>query len=82
MTPERCAQLPGLIADAEKQYHMLQIGRMARVVVDQNGERVEFTAANRAGLHGYITSLKAEYAKCPGQTCNLGASRGPIGFIF
>lgn len=83
MTPQRCEQLPGLIADAERQYHMLQIGRSARVVVDQNGERVEFTAANRAGLYAYITGLKAELAKCPGQTSTVASiPRGPVGFIF
>lgn len=82
MTQQRCAELPGLIADAERQYHMLQIGRSARVVVDQNGERVEFTAANRAALHGYINALRAELARCPGQSCDLSTPRGPIGFVF
>lgn len=45
---------------AEQAYHDLMTGRSARVVVDQNGERVEFTAANAARLQAYIDSLKAE----------------------
>lgn len=43
---------------AEQAYHDLAIGRSAKVVVDQNGERVEFTAANAARLQAYIQSLK------------------------
>lgn len=48
------------IAEAEESYHNLLIGRSARVVVDQNGERVEFTAANRADLYNYIQRLKSQ----------------------
>jgi membrane protease subunit (stomatin/prohibitin family) len=48
------------LADAENQYHLLVSGQQARVFVDQNGERVEFTAANRADLAKYIESLKSQ----------------------
>jgi hypothetical protein len=46
------------LADAEAAYHSLLTGKSARVLVDQNGERVEFTAANRASLAAYIADLK------------------------
>lgn len=48
------------IAEAEAEYHKLQLGLKARVMVDQNGERVEFTSANRQDLRKYIDELKAQ----------------------
>lgn len=46
------------LEEAETAYHDLVTGAKARVVVDQNGERVEFTPANRAALAQYIEKLK------------------------
>lgn len=59
---------------AEAAYHDLMIGRSARVVVDQNGERVEYTAANAARLRSYIDDLKAQIG-----TVN---ARGPLNVWF
>lgn len=63
---------------AKDAYHNLMTGKMARVVVDQNGERVEFVAANASRLAAYIKQLEAECA------ADAGAPRstGPFGFIF
>lgn len=36
------------------------IGQSARVVVDQNGERVEYTPANSTKLSAYINDLKRQ----------------------
>lgn len=47
-----------LLVDAQAKYHALITGVSPRVVVDQSGERVEFTAANKAGLAQYIQSLQ------------------------
>ncbi len=47
------------LTEAEDALHALLTGRSARVFVDQNGERVEYTSINRAGLVTYIDSLKA-----------------------
>lgn len=44
--------------DAKAQYHLLLTGQQARVFVDQNGERVEYTAANRQALAAYIQRLE------------------------
>jgi putative alpha-1,2-mannosidase len=66
------------LAEARHAYHMLNTGRMARVFVDQNGERVEFTAATRTGLYNYIMQLESQV--CP-QT-DLRPSNGPAGFFF
>lgn len=63
---------------AEAAYHLLQLGKSARVVVDgNNGTRVEYTAANRAGLYAYILDLRSQIAPVP-----VTPAHGPIGFIF
>jgi hypothetical protein len=50
------------LADAEAQLHLLQTGQQARVFVDQNGERIEYTGANRAALISYIEGLRRKIA--------------------
>ena len=64
---------------ARKAYHDLITGKMARVVVDQNNERVEFVATNAFRLQAYIQSLEAE---CAAEAAGSGKTRGPLGFIF
>lgn len=62
------------LADAEYQYHALMTGNKPRVVVDQNGERVEFTSANASRLMQYIESLRKQL--------NKTGSRGPARAYF
>lgn len=80
LTPEARALLVKQLAEAEAAYHTLQIGGSARVVVDQNGERVEFMSSNKGNLYNYIISLKAQLgmfsAACGGRPL------GPAGFVF
>ena len=64
---------------AREAYHNLVTGQMARVVVDQNGERVEFVAGNAFRLQAYIKELEAE---CAADSAGAARSRGPLGFIF
>lgn len=45
---------------ARAAYHNLMTGKLPRVVVDQNGERVEFNAANSSKLLAYIQQLENE----------------------
>ena len=63
---------------AREAYHNLMTGAMARVVVDQNGERVEFVATNAYRLAAYIKQLEAE--------CAAGSAiprpQAPFGYIF
>lgn len=63
------------LEDAEKAYHDLLTGRALRVVVDRNGERVEFTAANRQMLKAYIDELRTQLGLG-------GSSNGPLQFLF
>jgi hypothetical protein len=70
--------LQGRLDDANSKYHLLMTGKMARVFVDQNGERVEFTATTKGALYAYITSLQAQLAPCGLEY----TGPRPLGFIF
>lgn len=52
------------------------IGGQPSVVVDRNGERVEFTRATAAQLMAYIELLRMQVAG------TASSSRGPLGVIF
>ncbi len=51
------------LTEAETALHNLMMGQSARTFVDQNGERVEFTAANAGRLRAYIYELKLKLGK-------------------
>lgn len=51
------------LTEAQTAYHNLTVGGHARVVVDQNGERVEFTAPNAQRLRAYIMELQVLLGK-------------------
>lgn len=59
LTPEQRVAYEARLNEAETAYHNLRIGAQARVYVDQNGERVEFAAANADRLRAYIMEMKA-----------------------
>lgn len=46
------------LTEAENALHQIMLGQGARVYVDQNGERVEYFAANAGRLRQYIYELK------------------------
>jgi len=73
LTSTQCSELATRIARLQDSYEQLLEGRKARVLVDQNGERIEFNGGNARSLLTYINGLKDEYAK----GCNIGTS--PIG---
>lgn len=60
LTAEETALYTTYLSEAETALHKLMIGQSARVFVDQNGERVEFTAANAQRLRAYIHELKSK----------------------
>jgi hypothetical protein len=63
------------LQQAKDAKHKLVTGQLARVFMDQNGERVEYTSTNIDMLNRYIAELEALV------TPNLCVRR-PIGFIF
>lgn len=56
MTPEE------QLAAARAAYFNLVTGKAVKVVIDQNGERIEFVAANADRLRAYIADLEAQIA--------------------
>jgi hypothetical protein len=71
------ATLAEKLAAAEDAYHALMIGQSAVIVVDSNGERVEYNRANASKLAAYIEELKRQIAA--GSTPRRS---GPAGAIF
>lgn len=69
-----------LLDDARAKYHALMTGTSARVLVDQNGEKVEFTAAKKQDLYGYIALLEAQLTPTP-PGVNMAAYH-PATFVF
>lgn len=65
LTADEITQYTAYLASAEKAYHSLIVGGQARVFVDQNGERIEYTVANRASLLAYIQQLRDALGKGP-----------------
>lgn len=72
------AQLQAWLAEAQTAYHNVMIGGGVTVVVDQNGERVEYSRANAAGLARYIASLQAQINSLLG----VAVSGGPLRPLF
>ncbi len=58
LTDEERILYTARLKEAEAAYHQVALGGGVRTFVDQNGERVEYNAANRAGLRAYILELK------------------------
>lgn len=67
------------LQDAKLQYHLLMTGQKANVVVDQNGEKVSYTAATASGLLSYIRSLENQLAS--GSNSFVVTPKAPIRFI-
>ena len=66
-----------LLTQAKTAKHNLVTGKLARVFMDQNGERVEFNRTTITDLESYIRELEALVSP-PSFT----TFRKPIGFTF
>jgi hypothetical protein len=58
MTPVVPVDYGRQLNEARTAYHTLMMGGVARVFVDQNGERVEYGPVNADKLLAYIMSLE------------------------
>ena len=72
------ATLVARLEAAENAYHLLMTGGTPTVVVDQNGERVEYARANVAALRNYILTLQAQIASLTG----VAVTGGPLRPLF
>lgn len=77
MTDAELVILRTRIEQAENSYHSLMTGQMAVVVVDQNGEKVEFNRVSADKLYAYIAALKLQLPGVP-----VSPYAGPIRFFF
>ena len=68
-----------MLVEAEAAYHALLTGTAVVEVVDQNGEKVRFTPANRYALQNYIGTMRAELCQQAGFGVNPNS---PMGFFF
>lgn len=66
-----------LLREAKAAYHDLVLGLHPKVIVHQNGQRVEYTSTNRGALKSYITELEASLGSSNGQTVS-----GPMRVFF
>ena len=60
LTPAQILIYQQRLAAAELAYDRLMTGKAPRVLVDQNGERIEFTPANAGRLKAYIVDLQTQ----------------------
>lgn len=74
MTPEERTVLQQRLSEAETAHHQLMMGSKASVIVDSNGERIEFQAANASRLAAYIQDLKRQLG--------LTSTSGPMTVYF
>lgn len=79
---EACDVLRAKLKDAQDQYHALMTGQAARVIVDQNGERVEFAVAQSGKLNMYISSLQLELQQSCAGCAGMMQVRRPASFTF
>lgn len=63
LSAEDKALLTTRLTSAESALHDLMIGNSVRVFVDENGERIEYSAANIQRLRAYIWDLKQQLGK-------------------
>lgn len=71
-----------MLQEARKAYHSLMTGTSPRVVVDQNGEKVEFVAASAPKLYSYIQQLEQALRTPCGQAPAIYTQNGPATFLF
>lgn len=76
MTNEECLLLK---QDAKDQLHALRTGQKARVIVDKDGSRVEFSSVNQAALIAYVADLER---LCPTPGFATQRPLGPATFSF
>lgn len=63
LTSEETAQYTTWLTEAESAYHKLMSGQSARVYVDQNGERIEYSMQKASDLKAYIAYLRSLLGK-------------------
>jgi len=71
-----------LLQEARAAYHALMLGTSARELVDQNGEKVVYTPANKTALYNYIQQMESQLGVGCGGVPTPSAAYHPATFIF
>lgn len=74
LTPAERTILTARLEEARAAYHSIAIGGGIKVVVDQNGERVEYQQSSLSRLMAYIVGLE--------QRLGVGCATGPLNVWF
>ena len=64
-TPEEITQKKEYLKQAKEALHGFMLGQTVVEVVDQNGERVKYSAVNIGRLQTYIAMLERDISGCP-----------------
>lgn len=72
------ATLQQRLAEAETALHNALLGNAPTVVVDQNGERIEYSRTRPGDLNKYIQSLRWQIAQLQG----TAVTGGPLRPVF
>lgn len=75
--PDTC---PADLVAAKAALRKLLLGQQVRVFVDQNGERVEYSAANLQALKDWVSALDSVCGATA--TGNAPLPQRPLGFTF
>lgn len=75
------ADLKIQLAEAEAAYQRLMVGKQPRVIVDSNGERLEFTAVSADKLRQHVQELQRRVGALSGCAGGPMMTR-PIRFLF
>lgn len=76
--PDACTRL----READAAWAALSTGASIRAVTDQDGSRVEFSTANRAGLLAYISTLQSQCSTYQALALGGGMVARPLRFMF
>jgi hypothetical protein len=79
LTSDQIAAVTTLIGKLENAIAQVMLGNNVRVVVDQNGERLEFSGASLPQMRAY---LEAQRAKLPGYRPACYEYSPPMRFFF
>jgi gpW len=70
-----------LLRRADQAWFDLSTGGSVRSVTDQNGERIEFSTANRAGLLSLMAALQMQCTTYEALALKVSTTR-PVRFLF
>lgn len=71
-----------LLRQADQAWFDLNAGAQVREIVDQNGERVQYSTSNRAGLLAMIQNLQQLCPSYKALALGGGCHPQPLRFVF